>query len=140
MSVLTVVRAPCIACGEETDVQLGQAVAGNQLYWSQSIRHCEHCGATLEADSIGFPPAVYRDALLKDGGEYGVEVVDQTSRAAVASGLRETLELSLPDALAASRAVPGVVWRGTQAEAEWVRRRLAARGVQANIVPCPEPG
>jgi DNA-directed RNA polymerase subunit RPC12/RpoP len=126
-------KEPCSHCGQEASVAIGQAIiTGDELVWSRGIK-CEHCGSVKEFDDSGFPPSVYRNALRVQHGTWGVTVMSPEHRSKVAAVVRDIFELSLRDALAFSRKIPGQIWRGTECEATWLQRHLARKGVAAVI-------
>lgn len=128
---MPIIDEPCPSCGTTTAVRVRQAVLwDDRLVWLWSIA-CTACGYTLEADDGGVPPQGLRDVILEQEGTWEVVVTDESKRIGVALALEEALSLSGPEALRIAKAVPGVVFTGTHAEAEWARRRFARRGVIA---------
>jgi hypothetical protein len=132
---MAIVNEPCPSCGTPTDVHIGQAIGfDDRLVWSRGM-NCASCGYSVEADGSGFPPEHYREAILAQDGSWSVTIADSTQVSSVALVLKEALGMDRAAALRAARAIPGPVWTGSRAEAEWLRRQLARRAVVA-ILEC----
>ena len=119
----------CPSCGVSTTIHIGQR-GGDALTWSWAL-HCTTCGKTIEADDRGFPPPGYRRAIIEQEGLWEVVVSEGSTSSAVALALKDALEMDRATALRVAKGIPGRVWQGTAAEAEWLRRRLELRGIVA---------
>src|SRR5688572_7828920 len=121
---MATVNEPCPSCGAPTDVYIGQRISfDDKLLWSRAIQ-CQTCGHTMEADDSGFLPESYRAAVLAQDGAWSVAVSDANVRNRVALVLVDALGIGRVEALRIAKAIPGPIWSGSQAEAEWLRRQL----------------
>jgi hypothetical protein len=128
---MAIVNEACPSCGKSADIHVGQAIGfDSRLLWSHAIK-CAFCGYTIESDDFGFPPEPYREAIRARDGSWGVFVDSSASLTAVAIVLKESLGMGRLAAIRAAKAALGLVWTGTQAEAEWLRRQLSRRAVVA---------
>ena len=128
----------CPSCRREAQVQVVQSIGfDNALQWSEGTK-CPWCGYTAEADDAGFPPLHYRNAILKDEGVWSIVVSNASHRVPFAKVIRKELSLSLGDAMAMSKLVPGVVWSGTECEVDWLRIALTAGRVDSAKEKCAE--
>jgi hypothetical protein len=130
---MAILNEPCPSCGKSADVHVGQAIgfgSDNRLLWSHAIK-CAFCGYMIESDDFGFPPESYREAIRAQEGVWGVFVDSSASLTAVALVLKESLGMDRLAAIRVAKATPGLVWTGTQTEAELLRRQLSRRAVVA---------
>lgn len=100
------------------------------LHWSVSWRDA---GKPVEEDGTGIAPPPIRRLLLEQHGEWIVRVDHAGAKAEVMRALRSTIGLSLQQATAATRDLPGVVYRGTRGEAMLLAQLLMAGEVTAKI-------
>jgi hypothetical protein len=125
--------ARCGTCGAPVEVHVGQTLADAQLRWHRSYA-CGACGARVEEDDVGPAPEEVRRAVLACGGVWRLLLDATGARAARAlKVLRAALGLSVADAAALRRCIPGAVATGTRAEMEQLRRELEADGVPATV-------
>lgn len=128
---MATVSEKCPSCGTLTAVHIGQAITfGESLVWSRSAS-CTKCGFAVEADGSGFPPQIYREAILHQDGIWSVVVAAPYKVSTLALVLKDVLELERTTALKTAKAIPGRIWEGSEAEVEWLRRKLAIRGIIA---------
>lgn len=130
------IERPCQQCGRTIVWGIGESVAGGELYWNAAYR-CEHCGEMLEMDGRGELPGAYREAVLRQDGEWGLEVLSGAPdvKVAAAQTLRETLGISLTEVKDYLRRMPGVIRTGTRAEMEYLSARLKRRRVPVALKP-----
>jgi hypothetical protein len=120
---------PCPRCGAASRANFGQSIRFDAtLAWFRSVR-CEACGAAEEADFGGALPQAQRPQILREHGTWQIVVPRIEDRRKVATVAREAFALDLRAAVKFARAVPGVVWSGTEREMAWFGLLLARRGV-----------
>ncbi|MFI9788387.1 hypothetical protein ACIHEI_33485 [Kitasatospora sp. NPDC051984] len=121
-------------CGAEARQDVGQALRGGELCWDAEL-YCRACGA---GSCLGFgtgeaPPWV-RDPLIAQHGTVRLRLIDPAAgRVAVLRTVREAWGLELSQARELAEQLAGDGLAGTLPEAAWLRERLAARGVPAEI-------
>lgn len=131
------VRESCPDCGAVIEVSVGQFVTPDgELVWSRSIR-CHPCGLAIEEDDMGFPPESIRQQLVATWGRWAVVLHDGASRTMAVKVLRARLGWDLRQAGDHLRSVTRTFWRGTEAEARWLKHHLTEAGVRADTVRCP---
>lgn len=123
----------CEFCGNQITATMGQSVVGDQLRWHCSYQ-CSHCGSNIELDDIGYPPEEIRNELLAAGGKWNLLVDEPPQhRIQIMKILRQTCNLTLAEAKAASQHIPGKVASGTQPEMEWLRDIFSSVGFKARV-------
>lgn len=128
----------CPTCSHRAQVRVVQAIGfGNALVWSEATK-CENCGYAIEADDTGFPPPHYRNTILDNEGAWSILITRKADRVPFAKVIRKELSLSLGDAMAMSRAIPGIAWSGTECEVDWIRNALEASGIESQKKKCAE--
>lgn len=124
---------PCLRCGKEGQLHVGQSVFREELRWYESL-NCDECGLRTEADGIGFPPACIRERIVSINGNWKLELTHIKSIPAVAKVLREHLSLGAKEVLGILRAQSGEgVYRGTKAEVLWLSNLLEKAGEAPQI-------
>lgn len=138
---MAVLERPCPRCGGVWEVGIGQYVDGDRLVWSAGY-HCKRCGQMMEEDGWGELPAEYREAVLRQDGEWALEVASAEPRikVEVVRVLRESLGLTVADSKPYFGRMPGQVMSGTQAEMMYLKKRLRARGVDVEVRRLPGAG
>lgn len=131
---MALLRRPCPECGAVCVVGIGQTTLGGRLYWSVGYR-CESCGLMMEQDGADELPAGYREEVLRQDGEWALEVgsAEPRIKVEVVRVLRESLGLSLADTKAYFGRIPGQVMTGTRAEMMYLKKLLNARGVDVEV-------
>lgn len=82
MSATRVEQTVCGDCGRAVDLYGGQPARDGLRYWA--AYRCEHCGGQLEMDGIGMPPELFRQALLREEGTWGLDVQASGAHAVLA--------------------------------------------------------
>src|ERR671930_707789 len=110
--------AKCPIRGRDSEVSVGDAFLHGRLVW-HALYLCPHCEAPVEEDGFGPAPDEFRRAILAQAGEWRLVVPEPGARAVrVVKVLRQALGLSLADAGALRKCLPGSVATGTRAEME----------------------
>lgn len=132
---MAAVIVACPRCGADAQAHFGESIRTDRLGWFRSLR-CLACGSAEEADYAGALPEDHRAQILREHGTWELVVPRAQDRRTVATVAREAFTLELRAAVTFARAVPGVVWSGTEREMAWFGLLLARRGVISLIRPC----
>lgn len=131
---MALIARTCRDCGRVTDWHIGEAVINGELLWHAAYR-CEHCGGMLEMDGRDELPPDFREAVLRQDGEWSLTVPSADSHVKVAAlqALREALGITLAEAKVYLGLMPGVVRTGTRGEMVFLQRRLERRQVPGEV-------
>ncbi|MDM4019482.1 hypothetical protein [Roseiconus lacunae] len=89
----------------------------------------------MEADGSGFPPDSIRQHLLDTGGRWALHVdTSGPERVKACKILHCDLNTTLEEVKRMKDRMPGIVYTGTRAEAEWMRHRLEDFGFSASVL------
>ena len=103
---------PCDRCGQAARQAFGEGGRG----WYESF-HCPSCGQAYEADGLTPAPEEFRREIIAREGEWVLEAT-ATPSVALLKVLREEFALSLDEAQAMKKQMPGELRRGTRYEVE----------------------
>ncbi|WP_449416051.1 hypothetical protein [Phormidium nigroviride] len=133
---MAIIYSFCEKCNTPVEIHVGQAISVRELVWNLSYT-CSHCGWQIEEDGTGVPPEELRKAILEAEGEWSLAILETGNSAMLAIKiLRETMELSLSEALRLKKMIPGTVVTGTRAEIERLRKILVAKELKVESRPC----
>lgn len=117
----------CPRCGVSNALRVGQSNQSGKLRWYEVI-NCSSCGLHSEADGVGIAPSEIRNLLIKMHGLWAIRIDDIKSTANILKVLRSSLSLDMKDASSLIKILPGSVYSGTKAEAEWLANLLIKAG------------
>ena len=120
----------CSQCGGTPDLSYGQGGDNLGLRWSATLR-CR-CGAAMEADGRGLPPAAVRRELFEPDGIHELVISDATL--STLRELQRLFRLQIREVAPLRARLPGAVVFGTVYEIRWLAAQLSARGVPAILV------
>ncbi|WP_158071928.1 hypothetical protein [Kitasatospora sp. CB01950] len=125
----------CDDCGAEARQDVGQKLRDGRLHWDSEF-HCPACGASA---CLGFgvdeTPDWVRDRLIARHGTARLRLADPAAgRVAVLKTVRGAWDVTLSRACVLAGQLAGEGLAGTLPEVTWLRERLAAGGVQADVV------
>jgi len=131
---MIVIKRSCQSCGKPLNVTVGQEMIDGRIVWYESY-DCPYCGSRTEVDGKDDTPDEIRNALLAEEGEWGLNISENGPQAIQAiKTLREALGLSLSEAQAAKKKIPGIVATGTRAEMERLRYLLSSSNIQSLVM------
>jgi hypothetical protein len=110
---------------DEMSEVFGQTIINGTLRWYRSGTGAD--GAPFEEDGIGFPPEYIRHQLIGQQGAWSVVVDEVINKPAVVRIVRKLLGLDMASSAKLLKEIPGVIYTGTKAEAEWVRLQMKSR-------------
>jgi len=117
----------CPRCQTAGMLKVGQSVHRGKLRWYESV-NCETCGLRSEADGTGLPPEGIRLKLIEKVGLWRVVLGTPSSLSVVVKVVRDALGLESGDAMRIAKSLPGVLYEGTEGEAQWLEALLKNAG------------
>lgn len=94
---------------------------------------CRACGAAIEEDDAGLPPAWAQTVLIEQSGLWVVSLVNESEseRRRSVAVVRSSLGIDLQMAAEMLKA-QAALWSGTEVECRWLVKCLGEVGILAN--------
>lgn len=125
----------CSECHTPLDADIEQADEDGLVRWHASY-FCDECGhASMAAEgSMGFPPDELRNRLVLSEGRFGLVVDDDSlGDSHLARMISEGFGLSMRAAGNHVEEIPGIAFRGTREECEFLERAILREGISVYI-------
>jgi hypothetical protein len=123
----------CDTCSKEIEVAIAQTIIHGELRWYKSYS-CDHCGAVIEIDGIGFPPDEIRQKIIHGEGEWSIAFNKvNIGKASILKVLRQALDLSIAEANTALGSASSPSLTGTKTEMLWLKGFFDAAGIEISL-------
>lgn len=121
----------CSECGADVNVRFGQVGKKEHLSWFRTW-DCTSCSFHVEEDGDETPEDI-RIKVLELEGRWSINISEEDKKSSSFKVLKDVLKLSMKDIAQVRKSSKGLVFSGTQEEANFYLRRCKEFGLELSI-------